>query len=230
MESSKKRGNPLWLVIKTEWDFLGERKKHYIFFMSLFLIAGVIALFTPWVIGMIFNSVQNEITNPGEFKTLIFNIFLLLVITVGFWIFHGTARALEELSGFYVHRNYTNSKIKKILALPVWWHKDHHTGDTIDKINRGRGSIESVSTSMTYNILYAFINIFGSLAILFFVDWKIASVVTALSVIILSGIILVDKTFLFIKKIYIKLSNFCFLYKNCLLYKHIFIQVFYICN
>ena len=192
MESKKER-SPLWNIIRTEWVYLGSRKKRFLFQASLFVIAGVISLLTPLVIGSVFNSIQQNITSTAELKRLILMIFLLLAISLGFWIFHGAGRIMEILTGFFVHRNYTNSKMRKVLELPVRWHKDHHSGDTIDKINRGRGAIASFSQDIFFDVIYAFLNIFGSLIILFFVDVKIASFTAIFSLIVIFTMIKMDK-------------------------------------
>tara|TARA_Y100000034_G_C6804499_1_gene361119 strand:+ start:175 stop:1023 length:849 start_codon:yes stop_codon:yes gene_type:complete len=173
-EETKKRRNPLFGVFKEEWRYLGNRKKTFIFYIILFVIAGAISLMTPLIIGLIFNTVQQSISSELEFKRLIFLISLLLLVDLGFWAFHGTGRILEQRTGFFVYRNYINSKMKQVLELPVKWHKDHHSGDTIDKINRAGGGISEFSQHFTFSIVYAIMNIFGSLIILFFVDIKIA--------------------------------------------------------
>lgn len=173
MEKENKT-NPLWNVLKTEWEFLGDRRKIFLIYMSFFVIAGVIELMIPLLIGHIFNSIQNNIASELELRNLLYSISLILAITLGFWIFHGTGRVMEYLTGFHVHRNYTNSKIKKILDLPVKWHKDHHSGDTIDKVERGRTALFNFSGGATYDIVYGFLSIFGSIMILFFVDKRIA--------------------------------------------------------
>lgn len=185
--------NPLLNLLRLEWIHLGRRKR--IFFVQLFLftIAGIIGLLTPLVIGLIFNSIQRTITSPAELNKLILMIFLLLAITIGFWMFHGIGRFLEQRTGFFVHRNYANSKMRKVLELPVKWHKDHHSGDTIDKVNRGRNALSSFSQNMTYDVVYAVLNIFGSLIILFFIDVKIASFTFGFAMVTLFIIMKVDK-------------------------------------
>ena len=188
-----KRKNPLIGVFMEEWKYLGNRKKTFIFYVFLFVIAGAVSLMTPLVIGLIFNTVQNSINSTIELRRLLFYISLLLVINVTFWIFHGFGRILEERTGFFVYRNYINTKIKQVLELPVSWHKDHHSGDTIDKINRAGEGLSEFSQHFTYSIIYAIMNIFGSLAILFFVDIKIAIFAFVYSIIIILLIMKVDK-------------------------------------
>ena len=165
-----KEKSPIVNVFKTEWEHLGKRKKVFIFYTILFFIAGIISLMQPLVLGLIFNKVQDQITSETELRSLIYSIFMLFAITIGFWIFHGTARILEQKTGFFVHRNYINSKIEKVLELPTKWHKDNHSGSTIDKINRGGSAISSFSRGTTYDVFYAITNLFGSIIILLFFD------------------------------------------------------------
>ena len=191
--SKEEKGNPIVNVLKTEWKYLGNRKKIFITFLFLFTIAGILGLMTPLIIGLIFNSIQESVMSETQFKKLVILMSLLFVIDVGFWAFHGTARILEERTGFFVRRNYINRKVNQVLELPIKWHKDHHSGDTIDKINRASGAIESFSNSFTFQIVYAIINIFGSLIILFFVDFKIALFALIFSLTVLYIIMKFDK-------------------------------------
>src|SRR3989338_7309739 len=100
-----KKVNPISNVFKTEWEYLGPKRKTFVLYTTLFAIAGIIELMNPLLIGLIFNKVQNQISSQGELNILIFMISLLLVLNIAFWIFHGTARVLEQRTGFIVHRN-----------------------------------------------------------------------------------------------------------------------------
>ena len=165
-----KEVNPIVNTFKTEWQNLGKRKKIFILYTTLFVIAGAIELMTPLVIGTIFNKVQDQITSQTELKSLIYTIFLLLAINISFWLFHGTARVLEQRTGFFVHRNYVNSKIEKVLELPIKWHKDHHSGSTIDKISKSGSAISSFSRGATFDVYYGIIYLIGAVIILSFFD------------------------------------------------------------
>jgi|TARA_Y100000034_G_scaffold122476_1_gene167963 ABC-type multidrug transport system fused ATPase/permease subunit len=193
MEKEENEINIFWNVLKEEWIYLGNRRKIFILYLFLFIIAGAIALTVPLIIGLIFNTIQENITSDADLKKLLFMIFLLLVVDVVFWIFHGTGRILEQKTGFIVHKNFVNTKIRRVLELPTLWHKDHHSGDTIDKINRADGSLTEFSQHITFGIVYAILNIFGSLIILFFVDPIIAGFALIFSMLILFIIMKIDK-------------------------------------
>jgi ABC-type multidrug transport system fused ATPase/permease subunit len=179
--------------VKTEWKFLGDKRPLFMGYIFLFIIAGLINLMTPLIIGTIFNSIQENISTEAELFKLIGMISLLLVIGIFFWIFHGTARVLEQKTGFMVGKAYTNNKIQRVLDLPISWHKDHHSGDTIDKINKGSNAISSFSQYMNFQIIYLIISLFGSAIILSFFDLKAALVAIIFSLIILGIITQFDK-------------------------------------
>jgi ATP-binding cassette subfamily B protein len=197
--------HPFINIIKTEWDYLGKKRKLFIFYMSLFFLAGVVSLLTPYVIGTIFNSIQESVISKQELIVLIKKIVLLFIITFVFWVLHGPARVLETTTGFYVKKNYINDKIRMVLKLPVKWHKDNHSGDTIDKINRASGALEEFAGQTTYNVLYGLISFFGSLIVLFFIDWKIGLFAFLFSIITILIISRVDRN---LEKKYKKLNEY----------------------
>ena len=206
-KEEKEKGNPVISLLKEEWKYLGNRRKFFLLTVVLFVIAQAITLMTPLIVGMIFNSVQETVTTNDQLKNLIFLIWMLLVIKIGFWIFHGTGRVIEERNGFFVNRNYVNSKIGKVLELPVKWHKDHHSGDTIDKINKGASGIHGFSSGMTFEIIYAILNVFGSLIILLFIDFRIAAFAFVYSMLVLFIMFKMDNRLIRVYKQLNKKSN-----------------------
>jgi len=177
----KKERSHIINMFGTEWEHLGKDRKKFIIYTILFAIAGIITLMTPLLIGTIFNQVQEQITSQQELHKLIGMIFLLLAISIGFWTFHGMGRVLEQTTGFIVQRNYVNSKIEKVLDLPTKWHKDHHSGDTIERISKGSNTMAEFSRNTTFEIFYAILNIVGSITILLFFDIRAAVVAVIFS-------------------------------------------------
>ena len=107
--------HPIINILKEEWGYLGKRRRLFLLYVSFFVVAGVLDLTTPYIIGSIFNSIQQSITTREELNNLMFKISLLLVVTIIFWIFHGVARVLEQPTGFFVMKNYINDKIRIVL-------------------------------------------------------------------------------------------------------------------
>jgi ABC-type multidrug transport system fused ATPase/permease subunit len=205
--SDGKARNPVFNLIHEEWKHLGNRKRYFVLTIFLFLVASFIGLLNPLIIGAIFNSVQKNITDYSGLKHLLFLISLILFAKIGSWTFHASGRYIESMNGFYVNRNYVNSKIKKTLELPISWHKDHHSGDTIDKINKGSSGINSFASYTTFQLLYAVMSIFGSLAILAFIDIKITLFALIYSSMVLFVMFKLDKKLVIYYKEINKKSN-----------------------
>lgn len=203
---ASKNSNPIITMIKTEWQYLGPNKKIFIFYMNLFVIAALISLTSPWLIGTIFNSIQSgQIATEAELTKLFFMMSLLVAISIGFWIFHGTARIIEQLIAFHTHKNYANDKIKKTVELPVKWHKDNHSGDTIDRINKARLSLRSYAQHDSFQLIYILVEIFGSLGIIFFINVKIGIFALLFCLAILHITMKLDKK---VKMLYRKINQF----------------------
>jgi len=193
VEKKIKRPHPIINTLATEWEFLGKRKRAFNIYMVFFTIAGLISLITPFLIGTIFNDIQHTISTQQEIASLHWKMAALLLVTVMFWFFHGIGRVMEQRTGFFVKRNYVNDKIYKVLELPTKWHKDHHSGDTIDKINRASSSLEDFSGHITFQLVYGIVNFLGSLIILFFIDAIIGVFALAFSTVTIFIISRIDK-------------------------------------
>jgi ATP-binding cassette, subfamily B, bacterial len=203
---ASQNSNPILTMVKVEWTNLGTNKGKFIFYMSLFIIASLIGLISPWIIGTIFNSIQSEeIITQEELYHLFFMISLLVATSVGFWIFHGTARIMQQLTAFQTHKNYANEKIRKTIELPVKWHKDSHSGDTIDRINKARLSLHSYAQHDSFQFIYILVEIFGSLGIIFFINTKIGAFALISCLIILYMTMALDKK---AKILYRKINQF----------------------
>lgn len=201
-----KNSNPIITMIKTEWQYLGKNRKRYIFFMCLLVLAGSLQLVSPWIVGNIFNSIQSgQVTTEPELYHLFFLISLLFVVELGFRITHWSARILQRLTAFQTHKNYTNDKIKKATELSVSWHKDNHSGDTIDRINKARSALFTFAQHDLFQLVYIIINVFGSLGLIFFIDAKIGVFALVSCSLILFAATSLDKT---IKKSYKNMNKY----------------------
>src|SRR5262249_2284924 len=57
-----------------------------------------------------------------------------------FWAMHGPARVIERRAGYIVFNNFVSSLYRMVTEMPLRCHQDHHSGDTINRVNKaGRG-------------------------------------------------------------------------------------------
>lgn len=116
----------------------------------------------------------NEVQAHGmsNLKWLCFWASLPILVDLVFWIFHGPARVMENVNAFKVRANYRKSLLSSIVVRPMEWHAEHHSGDTIDKIEKGTSALFGFSSD-SFEILYAIIQLVGSFVMLaYFCPWS----------------------------------------------------------
>lgn len=157
-------------LFRYAWRY-SPSKKLFLSSMTILAIAECIALIEPLIIGWIFNSVQFAAEDPRNLSNIVWGMVALIVMTIVHWSFWSPARILEDKHAFLVRKNYRQSMFDKVLSLPVSWHKNHHSGDTIDKIKKAADNLFDFSSD-TFIIVESFIGIVGAILILAFYDWR----------------------------------------------------------
>jgi len=126
--------NPYIALLKTSWKYAGTQRKKFVFIYSLFLIAQLIAAMHPLLFGWFIGKVQQDST-----KVLHYTIFFVggyVALKVSEWCFHGPARIMERTLAFSLSRNFLKEKYHQTLHLGAKWHQDHHSGATINRIQK----------------------------------------------------------------------------------------------
>jgi ABC-type multidrug transport system fused ATPase/permease subunit len=132
-------------------------------------MANGLQLFEPYFVSRAFNAVQFSPSSEAVLYQVIHNLIFIVLITLGFWALHGTSRVIEMRNSFLVRKNYRQDMFDKVLALPTDWHKNHHSGDTIDKISKASEGLYSFS-SLVFVIVMNSVRLFGGLIALYFYD------------------------------------------------------------
>ncbi len=198
--------NPILNLFKYTWRY-SPNKKWLAFLIFLHVLGASAHIVPPYIIGKVFNSIQLSLNDPEMFFYLTKNlIFVLVIILLGSLLFH-VARILERRNAFLTRKNYKNEMFNKVLVLPASWHKDHHSGDTIDKINKSSQNIRNFSADL-FHLIRIFIHFLGSAIILFLFDWKAMSIAFICSALIFLVIRRIDIYLAKKYKIIFKAENF----------------------
>lgn len=137
VHGNEKRYPPLYLFSKT-WRYSEGNRSKVIWYWIMFILANSIHVFgEPLLLAHIVNVVQKEGVTKTNIHMLLVFLSMLLVIDFIFWSLHGPARCLERNNAFEVELNYRSHLLKGVMMLPMEWHADHHSGDTIDKVEKG---------------------------------------------------------------------------------------------
>ncbi|MBU2028619.1 ABC transporter ATP-binding protein/permease [Patescibacteria group bacterium] len=181
-------------------------KKSFVWLVIFSAIGNIIWLLQPIVIGRIFNTIQFA-SQKNQIRLIAYSVGLLVVLNVAGWIFHSLSRVLENRNAFLVRKNYRQTMFEQAMDLPTTWHKDHHSGDTIDKINKASDRLFEFSSEL-FIIMQNVIGLVASVIILSFYDVKPLIIVLFASVAAVVVIIKFDKKLLKNYRIIYKAENF----------------------
>ncbi|MFT3934974.1 MAG: ABC transporter ATP-binding protein [Chitinophagaceae bacterium] len=126
--------NPYVSLMKTAWRYASKEKKKYVFIYSLFVLASIVSAMNPLLYGWFINAVQQKGISQLHYAWLFAFAFIGLKLLE--WSFHGPARVMERDLAFTLSRNFLQERYHQSLHLPVRWHQDHHSGNTINRIRK----------------------------------------------------------------------------------------------
>src|SRR3989441_9162834 len=130
-------------------------------------MAQVVRLTIPWFFGEAVNALQAQGT---EGITRARNDLLVMRAAVGVaWTMHGPARIVERFTALVVRERFADALHVKALALPVRWHEQRHSGDTLHRMTRATSSLSSFAQSQ-FIYLQNTVSVVGPIVALFLVS------------------------------------------------------------
>lgn len=188
----KVKENPIVYLARKMWRYSEGTRKSIVLFFVMFTLTNLIDLLEPLLVAKLLNTVQVEGVTTANISRILLYLWLFLGITLATWAFHGPARVIETVNAFRVGVNYKKYLINGVMALPMEWHTDHHSGDTIDKVERGTGALQSFAEG-TFEIIELLVKLIGSYVMLVYFNIHSAYIVLIMIVITLGIIVKFDK-------------------------------------
>lgn len=164
-----KNNNAVIYLAQKLWKYSRGNRYNIVIYAIMFVFANFMLLTAPLVIGQIFNIIQKEGVSWSNLSRIVFWLVMIVALKIGFWLFHGPGRLLERKNAFLARANYRKYLFEGVLAFPIEWHTEHHSGDTIDKIEKGSQAIFQFSTN-TYKIIESIIRFVISFSALVYFD------------------------------------------------------------
>ncbi len=162
--------NPLLYLFSKTWRYSENNRKNIILFWLMFVIAQSISTFIrPLVVAKVIDVLSKQGINNGSIKILVFLVLLVVIRPMVFWMFHGPARVMERTNAFMAKINYRRYLLKGVMTMPIEWHTEHHSGDTIDKIEKGTTGLYDFSSN-SYDNIYGIVQLIGSCVMLVYIS------------------------------------------------------------
>ncbi len=182
------KDNPVIYLTSKLWEYSKGNRKNVVLYTIMFIIANMFNLISPLVIAKVLNTIQENGLDSTNLYSIMLYLSVFIFMELGFWIFHGPAMIIQAKNSFLVRANYKKYILDGTMSLPAQWHTDHHSGDTIDKIEKGTGALYRYS-SESYEVIQTLVLFLGSYIALMYFNIH-ASYIVLLMMVITLGIIL----------------------------------------
>ena len=155
--------NPYVALLRTARHYARHQRGRYLAVYFLFICANLVGAAHPLLFGWFIDRIQHDSATVLNTTLRYGGIFLGLKILE--WTFHGPARILERQLAFDVSRNFLDELYHQTLHLPLGRHKTHHSGATINRINKAYNALKTFfENGFTYlHIVAKFTLSFGAM-------------------------------------------------------------------
>ncbi len=163
---------PYFFLFKQLWHYAAGHRWKIVVMVFFHVISLSATILTPYVFAQILNTLQTG--NRDEILRRVTTwTFIWVGLSIWFNVFHRLARYFEFDAAFRAQQAFTNEYYNIVTHLPLRWHSDHHSGETINRINMAGAALGSFGA---YQFIYInhFISFWGPLLALSFLSWKIS--------------------------------------------------------
>ena len=186
------QNNPIIYLTKKMWRYAEGNRRNVVLYVLCCIIANSISFLEPLVIARLLNTIQEQGITQTSMPILFMHLVGLFGIMLGFWAFHGPARVIENKNAFWVRAHYKKHLIDGVMAFPVSWHTDHHSGDTIDKIEKGTTALFNYSGN-TFITIQSIVRLVSSYIALTYFNLHAGYIVLCMVILTISIITQFDK-------------------------------------
>lgn len=131
---------------------------------ALVLLSGIIAGFQPFIFGKVVDTMTSSGGTQGE------ALFMIAVFGVSLFLVHAISNVQGRISSVteeQMRLSYMHRVAKRLLRLPLSFHKTYRSGEVSDKVMRGAQAIPLFWSEYVFNILPELIYVALALVIAF---------------------------------------------------------------
>jgi ATP-binding cassette subfamily B protein len=156
---------PLSYLIKITWRYSQGQRGRLLLYLGLALAAVLVGLFEPYAIAQVVNAAQQGLEKEGAAQTIFFWLAVFAGLEFSIWCFHGPSRVIEREVSYQVRCQYRLALFRAISALPLHWQREHHSGESIERVQRAAGALGD-QVSESFLVVHLIARFIGSLLML----------------------------------------------------------------
>jgi ATP-binding cassette, subfamily B, bacterial len=126
-------------LYRTYWRHAVGDRRAIVLFMTMLVLAQLVKLAIPYLSGAAVDSLQAS--DAGALITAAWDMALIFIVCVVSWVLHGPARVLERFIAVRVRQRFADALYAKAATLPLDWHERHHSGETIEHVQKAGNAL-----------------------------------------------------------------------------------------
>ena len=178
-------------LFKAFWHYAGKDRWKVVLLIALHASSISALLLIPYIFAQLLNSIQilplSEILTEAVFWILIW---------IGIMLWHNfiqkVGRYFEFDVGYRVKQRFLNKHYEILTQLPLKWHTENHSGETINRINLAASTLQGFATNQ---VIYVreILMFWGPIVALYFISWQIALASFVVAMVMIAIIRVFDK-------------------------------------
>ena len=168
-------------LFREMWRYAGKDRWKIVTYVVLHLAASLGHLATPLVFAQVLNSLQTAPTTEVMIRDVGRWTLAWAGLYIWFNVFHRAGRWFEFDVAYRLKQTFLNRYYRLATEIPLKWHADHHSGETIDRINLAAVALHEFGLKQ-FVYVDQFMKFWGTLAALVVISWRISVLSLVVSV------------------------------------------------
>ena len=184
--------NPIAYLASRMWQCAAQRRRKVVITMISSALAMATWLCMPLVMAKFINRAQSAVTD-GDLMVCAMLLGATVLVSMLAWTFHYPSRVGETVTSYFVRRNFQFNVLTMVTRLPMKWHTEHHSGETIDRLAKANSALTEFSDA-SFMVLQLFTRFVVALVMISIFLPQAAVIVLCGTAVIVGVIMAFDRT------------------------------------
>lgn len=163
-------------LYRTFWQYSAADRHAVIGFMALLVAAQLLKLAIPYLAGRAVDMMQS--TADDALYAAGWDMALIFAVSAASWVLHGPGRVIERFVAIRVHQRFAERAYAATASLPLGWHEEHHSGETIENLQKATTALFNFVQAQFFYLQNA-VSLVGPLAALLLISRPAGAVMMA---------------------------------------------------
>lgn len=146
------------------WYFSSGVRARSVLAFCFMLLAQSVRLVIPYFTGNAVDAMQGTAIGVG-FHQAIVDTGCIFGGGILVWLLHGPGQIIQRQVAACIRRRFVDTVCDRLVALPMDWHEATHSGDTIERLNKGAAALFDFSQNQFIYVQYV-LSLIGSVVAL----------------------------------------------------------------